>query len=100
MRRSTWYSAISAFMIVLISNFVTADCMARQPGPVEESRRYLHDVRGGYVIPGSRRDPWGPYIREASRRLDVPGSWIRAVMKRGCCSNVHVAGLFHREHTF
>lgn len=32
--------------------------------------------------PGPPDDPWGPYIREASERFDVPDPWIRAVMMR------------------
>ncbi len=32
--------------------------------------------------PGPPDDPWGPYIREASLRFQVPDSWIRAVMRQ------------------
>ncbi|MCW8088121.1 lytic transglycosylase domain-containing protein [Sabulicella glaciei] len=35
-----------------------------------------------YDPPGPRTDPWGPYIREASRRFDVPEGWIREVMRQ------------------
>ncbi|WP_272874831.1 transglycosylase SLT domain-containing protein [Roseomonas marmotae] len=35
-----------------------------------------------YDPPGSSRDPWGPYIEEASRRFDVPERWIREVMRQ------------------
>ena len=31
--------------------------------------------------PGPPQDPWGPYIREASKRFDVPDVWIRSVMR-------------------
>ena len=93
MRRWTWYSAVSTFVIVFISLTVTTRCTARQPGTaVEESRRYLHDARGRYVVPGSRRDPWGPYIKETSRRFDVPESWIRAVMKQESQGKLFRAG--------
>lgn len=44
---------------------------------------------GGYVSsgrsydpPGPASDPWGPYIREAARRFDVPDRWIREVMRQ------------------
>ena len=30
---------------------------------------------------GRRRIPWGPYIREAGKRFDVPEVWIRSVMR-------------------
>jgi D-alanyl-D-alanine carboxypeptidase len=33
-----------------------------------------------YPPPGPQEDPWGPYIREASARFNVPGHWVRAVM--------------------
>ena len=35
-----------------------------------------------YDPPGSSSDPWGLYIREASRRFDVPERWIREVMRQ------------------
>jgi D-alanyl-D-alanine carboxypeptidase len=33
-----------------------------------------------YPPPGPPEDPWGPYIREAAARFNVPGHWVRAVM--------------------
>lgn len=33
-----------------------------------------------YAPPGPPDDPWGPYIREAASRYDIPAQWIRAVM--------------------
>ena len=35
-----------------------------------------------YPPPGSRDDPWGPYIREASGRFGVPELWVRRVMRQ------------------
>jgi hypothetical protein len=35
-----------------------------------------------YNPPGPASDPWGPYIRQASRRFDVPERWIREVMRQ------------------
>src|SRR5947207_4787540 len=35
-----------------------------------------------YPPPGPPADPWGPYIREASARYQVPERWVRAVMKQ------------------
>lgn len=32
--------------------------------------------------PGPPGDPWGPWIRDASRRFDVPETWIREVMRQ------------------
>jgi D-alanyl-D-alanine carboxypeptidase len=35
-----------------------------------------------YPPPGPTSDPWGPYIREASRRFGVPENWVRRVMRQ------------------
>ncbi|HME19775.1 MAG TPA: lytic transglycosylase domain-containing protein [Acetobacteraceae bacterium] len=46
-----------------------------------EAARYAAHARGNYKPPGPPEDPWGPYIREASNRFDVPDLWIRSVMR-------------------
>jgi hypothetical protein len=52
-----------------------------------------------YDPPGPARDPWGPYIRDAARRFDVPERWIREVMRQesggriGATSPVGAMGL-------
>jgi hypothetical protein len=63
---------------------ILAGCATRQSGlsAADETSRYLQNARGRYVIPGSPGDPWGPYIREASQRYDMPESWIRALMRQ------------------
>ncbi|WP_237217623.1 lytic transglycosylase domain-containing protein, partial [Falsiroseomonas oryziterrae] len=35
-----------------------------------------------YDPPGPPHDPWGPWIRQASQRFDVPERWIREVMRQ------------------
>jgi hypothetical protein len=56
-------------------------------------------TRGSYDPPGPPSDPWGPWIREASRRFDVPERWIREVMRQesggraGATSPVGAMGL-------
>ncbi len=47
----------------------------------QQATQYLARARRDYSPPGPPEDPWGPYIREASQRYDVPGTWIRAVMR-------------------
>jgi len=42
---------------------------------------YIQHAAGNYQPPGPPSDPWGPYIRIASRRFDVPEPWIREVMR-------------------
>ena len=41
-----------------------------------------------YDPPGPPSDPWGPYIKEASRRFDVPERWIREVMRQESAGRV------------
>jgi hypothetical protein len=42
---------------------------------------YIAHAAGNYQPPGPPSDPWGPYIRIAARRFDVPDVWIRQVMQ-------------------
>lgn len=53
-----------------------------RPGmPVsQEEAAYRSHAKRYYAPPGPPSDPWGPYIREASSRFDVPETWIRAVI--------------------
>ena len=46
----------------------------------QEAAVYKSHAKGNYAPPGPPTDPWGPYVREASRRFDVPDVWIREVM--------------------
>ena len=60
-----------------------AACSSQGPGTsaTQEAARYAAHARGNYAPPGPPGDPWGPYIREAGQRFDVPDTWIRAVMR-------------------
>ncbi|MGG6430443.1 transglycosylase SLT domain-containing protein [Acetobacter ghanensis] len=62
---------------------------ANQPGgrdsdvPIaQEAEFYRSHARAYYAPPGPPEDPWGPYIREASQRFDVPEEWVRAVIQQ------------------
>jgi cell division septation protein DedD len=59
-----------------------AACASQTQGPsaTVEAQRYAEHARNNYIPPGPPEDPWGPYIREASARFDVPELWIRSVM--------------------
>ncbi|EHH66912.1 murein transglycosylase [Gluconobacter morbifer G707] len=46
----------------------------------QEAANYRAHAKSYYAPPGTPDDPWGPYIREASDRFDVPDAWIRAVI--------------------
>ena len=47
----------------------------------QEAARYEARARHNYAPPGPPSDPWGPYIREASGKYDVPDRWIREVIR-------------------
>lgn len=47
----------------------------------EDTAYYLAHAQGNYSPPGPSSDPWGPYIRIAAARFDVPQMWIRQVMR-------------------
>ncbi|UFN48346.1 lytic transglycosylase domain-containing protein [Roseomonas sp. OT10] len=50
-------------------------------GPTTRASASMHRP-ASYDPPGPAGDPWGPYVREASRRFDVPERWIREVMRQ------------------
>lgn len=66
--------------ITLLALLAACSGQGPQLSASQEASRYLAHARGNYSPPGPPEDPWGPYIREASKRFDVPGTWIRAVM--------------------
>ncbi|MFT8244333.1 transglycosylase SLT domain-containing protein [Roseomonas sp. BN140053] len=55
---------------------------ATTSGPVSASSYTASHRSASYDPPGPPSDPWGPYIREASARFDVPERWIREVMRQ------------------
>ena len=57
-----------------------------------EASDYASRARGDYRPPGPPSDPWGPYIREAAKRFDVPDAWIRAVMHQESGGNLYRNG--------
>lgn len=48
----------------------------------QEAAGYAAHAQSNYVAPGPPEDPWGPYIREAAARFDVPDHWVRGVMRQ------------------
>jgi soluble lytic murein transglycosylase-like protein len=71
-----------------------AACASQTPGPSapQEAARYVAHARNNYVPPGPPEDPWGPYIREASARFDVPELWIRSIMHVESGGNEYLNG--------
>jgi cell division septation protein DedD len=42
---------------------------------------YLTHAAHNYNPPGPPGDPWGPYVRIAASRFDVPEAWVRRIMR-------------------
>ena len=57
-----------------------------------EAHRYRSHARRDYTPPGPPGDPWGPYVREASGKFDVPEEWIRAVMHQESGGHLYLHG--------
>ena len=94
MRRPNWRSAMFAAASGVVGLSILAGCSTGQYGlsSGDETSRYLQNARGRYVVPGPPGDPWGPYIREASNRFDIPEPWIRALMRQESGGNLYRNG--------
>ena len=57
-----------------------------------EAHRYRSHARRDYAPPGPPGDPWGPYVREASGKFDIPEEWIRAVMHQESGGHLYLHG--------
>jgi D-alanyl-D-alanine carboxypeptidase len=69
-------------MLLLLSILLLAAC-SQGYGPggrVEIGADGWRKPTHYYPPPGPPEDPWGPYVREAAARFQVPGHWVRAVM--------------------
>jgi hypothetical protein len=71
-----------------------AACAAHNPhlSATQQAMQYKDNASGDYTPPGPASDPWGPYIVAASRRFDVPTSWIRNVMHTESGGQLYVGG--------
>ena len=56
-----------------------------------EARGYRARAARDYPAPGSADDPWGPYIRRAAARHQVPERWVREVMRQESGGRQHQA---------
>ena len=94
MSSSRW-KGLARPVLALSALCLLAACAQNGPAPT----RSASVSRGSYDPPGPPSDPWGPWIREASRRFDVPERWIREVMRQesggraGATSPVGAMGL-------
>ena len=93
MIRPNWRGTRLAAVCGIVSLSILAGCSTpSRIRATDETARYLQNARGRYTIPGTRQDPWGPYIREASQRFDVPERWIRALMRQESGGNLYRSG--------
>jgi hypothetical protein len=53
---------------------------------------YISHAAGNYTPPGPPGDPWGPYIKIAADRFDVPQQWIRQVMRAESGGHEYMGG--------
>ena len=65
-----------------VIGLLAACSSGRQSNPVAEANDYAAHAKRNYTPPGPPEDPWGPYIREAAQKYDVPEPWVRAVMRQ------------------
>jgi D-alanyl-D-alanine carboxypeptidase len=47
-----------------------------------EARGYRERAALSYQEPGDAENPWGPYLREAAYRFQIPEVWVREVMQQ------------------
>ena len=80
MSRSTPAITRAFFCFAMIA--LLAACSSGRPNisPMQEASDYAARAKRNYTPPGPPGDPWGPYIREAAARYDVPERWVREVM--------------------
>jgi hypothetical protein len=82
MRLPRWRSAMFTAVSGAVGLTLLAGCSTQRWNSAESTSMYLRNASGRYVIPGPPGDPWGPYVREASQRFDMPESWIRGLMRQ------------------
>ncbi len=66
--------------LALLTALAACGSMPHQDA-IRESAHYAAHARHDYTPPGPPEDPWGPFIREASARFDMPEIWIRSLMR-------------------
>ncbi|WP_408869640.1 lytic transglycosylase domain-containing protein [Commensalibacter oyaizuii] len=74
--------SVGSIAALLAACSSTPSTRQQQVPIAQEVATYKARARSYYAPPGPASDPWGPYIKEASKRFDVPEEWIRGVMKQ------------------
>ena len=95
--RSRGAAALRPLTALLLLALLAACATMPPPNTIQisqEAADYRAHARRYYAPPGPPADPWGPYIREASRRFDVPDLWIRSVMHQESGGHEFINGQF------
>jgi hypothetical protein len=71
----------AAGIIAVMTALAACGTVPPHQDAIQETARYVAHAKHNYVPPGPAEDPWGPYIREASNRFDVPETWVRSLMR-------------------
>jgi cell division septation protein DedD len=66
---------------VVLLTALTACATVPHQDAIQETARYVAHAKHNYTPPGPAEDPWGPYIREATARFDMPEIWVRSLMR-------------------
>lgn len=87
------------FLVASALAILVAGCAQNTAEAPRVATHGSYNRPASYDPPGPPSDPWGPWIRDASRRFDVPERWIREVMRQesggrpGATSRVGAMGL-------
>jgi cell division septation protein DedD len=71
----------SLVTIAVMTALAACGTVTPQQDAITESARYVARAKHNYTPPGPAEDPWGPYIREASAKYDIPETWVRSLMR-------------------
>lgn len=71
----------TAGILALLTALAACGTNVPHQDAIQESARYIAHAKHGYAPPGPAEDPWGPYIREAANKFDMPEIWIRSLMR-------------------
>ncbi|MDN3563507.1 lytic transglycosylase domain-containing protein [Paeniroseomonas aquatica] len=91
--------ALTLSMLAVLAACGQKAATTRQPATHVAVTHGSYNRPASYSPPGTPGDPWGPYIRQAARRFDVPERWVREVMRQesggrtGATSPVGAMGL-------
>ena len=90
--RATLGRSLSVASALAVLAFLSACTDPATKDSLAEAKFYASHAHGNYAPPGPPEDPWGPYIREASAKYDVPDIWIRSVMRQESGGKLYTGG--------